>query len=284
MKAGVDVNERIEPGPDWRLVGYGAKLRPGATALHVAVENGHFGLAGFLLDAGANANAAGSDGYTALHAITNTRRVALGDANPPPEPTGGMTSLEFVRKLASHGASLDARMNGLGMVNLGSRVLGPTAFLAAAQTADVEYVRTLVDLGADPLLTDDVGSTALMLAGARTGTDEEVVQLMELLLGLGIDIDAVNSNGETAMHMAAYRDRIEPVRFLAAKGATVGVWNRPNRFGSTPLAIASGYQGSRTIRPNPKAAGAIREVMIEAGLSPPERIVVAATSEKAKAY
>ena len=284
VKAGVDVNDRIDPGPEWRLVGYGAKLRPGATALHVAVENGHFGLAVFLMDAGADPNAADPLGYTALHAITNARRVPPGDANPPPEPTGGVTSLEFVRKLAEHGANLDARMSGPGMINLGNRVLGPTAFLAAAQNADIDFLKTLVELGADPLLTDDVGSTALMLAGARTGTEDEVVQVMELLLDLGIDINAVNRIGETAMHRTAYRDRIEPVKFLVARGASVEVWNRPNKHGSTPLAIASGYQGSRTIRPHPRAAAAIREVMIEAGLSPPERIVVAASSGKAKSY
>lgn len=284
VKAGVDVNEQIDPGPEWRLVGYGAKLRPGASALHVAVENGHFGLATFLLEAGADPNAADPLGYTALHAITNTRRVPPGDANPPPEPSGGVTNLEFVRKLAAHGADLDARMTGPGMINLGNRVLGPTAFLAAAQIADIDFLQTLVDLGADPLLTNDVGSTALMLAGARTGTEDEVVQVMELLLDLGIDIDALNRLGETAMHGAAYRDRVEPVKFLAAKGASVDVWNRPNKHGSTPLAIASGYQGSRTIRPHPKAAGAIREVMIEAGLSPPEKIVVAVSAQEAKTY
>lgn len=284
VKAGVDVNERIDPGPEWRLIGYSAKLRPGATALHVAVENGHFGLAAFLLDAGADPNAAGALGYTALHAITNSRRVPPGDANPPPVPTGGISSLEFVRKLAAHGANLDARMNAPGMINLGNRVLGPTAFLAAAQNADVDFLKTLVDLGADPLLTDDIGRTALMLAGARTGTEEEVVQLMEVLLDLGIDINAVSRTGETAMHGAAYRDRIEPVKFLAARGASVEIWNRPNKYGSTPLAIASGYQGTRTIRPHPRAAAAIREVMIEAGLSPPERIVVTASSGKPKAY
>ena len=44
VKAGADLNKRLEPDSDWRHRGYGARLRPGATALHVAVENGHFEL------------------------------------------------------------------------------------------------------------------------------------------------------------------------------------------------------------------------------------------------
>ncbi len=284
VDAGVDVNERIDPGPEWRLVGYGAKLRPGATALHVAVENGHFGLGAFLLEAGADPNAAGPDGYTALHAIANTRRIPPGDANPPPEPTGGMTSLEFVRKLAEHGADMNARMTGGEILNLGNRVLGPTALLAAVQTADVEYVKTLIKLDADPLMTNGQGSNALMLAGARTGTEDEVVETMRIVLDLGIDINAVNRSGETAMHAAAYRDRVKPIQFLVANGADIAVWNEPNMHGSTPLALASGYQGSRTIRPHPIAAAAIRKVMTEAGLEPPERIIVSNTPEREKAY
>lgn len=284
VEAGVDVNERIDPSPQWRLIGYGAKLRPGATALHVAVENGHFGLAAFLLDAGAEASAADPSGYTALHAITNVRRVALGDANPPPKPTGKMSSLEFVRKLAAEGADLNARMNKPGMVNLGTRVIGPTAFLAASQTSDIDFMRVLLELGADPSISDDLGNTALILSGARMGSEEEVVAVMALLLGLGLDINAVSDAGDTAMHAAASRDRIEPVKFLAASGADIEVWNRPNKHGSTPLAIASGYQGSRTIRPSPRAAGAIREVMIKAGLSPPPRNLIAPTSRPKESY
>ena len=79
---------------------------------------------------------------------------------------------------------------------------------------------------------------------------------------------------------SANRDRVEPVKFLVARGASVDLWNRPNRYGSTPLMIASGYQGSRTIRPSPKAAAAIREVMLEAGLSPSVTPVAEAAAVK----
>ncbi len=281
VKAGADINKRIDPHKDWRHRGYGGRLRPGASALHVAVENGQFELAAHLLDAGADANAADPIGYTPLHAVSGARRVSLGDADPPPEPTGDMTSLEFVSKLAARAANLNARMKGPGMINIGSAVFGPTAFLAAAQTADVDYMKTLIDLGADPHLTYQDNRTALMLAGTKSASEEDILQTIELLLDLGVDIDAVDANGETAMHAAAYYDRPEPIKLLAAKGARIEIWNRKNKHGATPLAIATGYRGPGSFRPQPKAEAAIREVMIAAGVTPPEKVTVTFKAQQA---
>ncbi len=274
LEAGVDVNRPIDPEPEWRHTGYGAKLRPGATALHVAVENGHLELAAHLLEHGADPRAADPVGYTALHAIPGVRRIPPGDGNPPPEITGSLSSLEFVKLLIESGADPDASLTGPALINLGSAVLGPTALLAAVQTADVDLMEVLVEAGADPLLRDQRGGTALMLAGARAGSERDVAEAIEFLLDLGVNVNAVSEHGETAMHAAAYRDRAEPIRVLAARGANPELWNRGNRYGLTPLAIATGYRGPRSFRPQPKAEVAIREVMAAAGLPVPAKVVV----------
>jgi hypothetical protein len=65
---------------------------------------------------------------------------------------------------------------------------------------------------------------------------------MGVALDLGNDIDAVDKNGETAMHGAAYKNLPAAVEFLAAKGARMEVWNQKNTHGWTPLTIAEGYR------------------------------------------
>ena len=146
VKAGVDVNQFIEPGPAWQHPGHEALLKPGATPLHVAVENGHFELATYLLEVGADPNAADPTGYTALHAIAGTRRVPLGDANPPPEGSGSMTSLDFVTEMAARDANLNARMRIGEPPHLDPNGPGTTPFLMAVQTADVELMKTFAKL------------------------------------------------------------------------------------------------------------------------------------------
>ena len=71
------------------------------------------------------------------------------------------------------------------------------------------------------------------------------------------------------------------IKLLADKGARIEVWNRENKYGSTPLAIAVGYRRPRSFRPQPKAEAAIREVMIAAGVTPPEKVAVTAKTQQA---
>ena len=75
-------------------------------------------------------------------------------------------------------------------------------------------------------------------------------------LDLGADINAVDNNGETAMHAAAYKNLPKAVKFLAAKGARIEIWNRQNKFGWTPLAIAAAT-GSATSSRRPVTVAAV---------------------------
>ena len=95
---------------------------------------------------------------------------------------------------------------------------------------------------------------------------------MQVLLTLGADVNAVDKNGETAMHAAAYKNLPKVVKFLAAKGARIEIWNRPDKFGWTPLAIAVGYRFGN-FKPSAETEAAVREVMIAAGVTPPKTVV-----------
>lgn len=267
LKSGADVNETLQIPPGghaaWPKPG-----RPGQSALHIAVENAHYELAAMLLDAGADPNASGP-GYTVLHAIPSVRKPSGGDNDPAPDGSGNMTSVELIKKLVAKGANLNARMTkkiAFGLTSLND--IGATPFCMAALTADAELMRLYASLGADPKIPTADGATPLIVAaglgtrspGEDAGTDSEVVQAIAVALELGDDPNAVDKNGETAMHGAAYKNVADAVRYLASHGANPDVWNQPNKHGWTPLTIAQGYRFGN-YKPSPPTIEALLEVM-----------------------
>jgi ankyrin repeat protein len=270
MKAGADMNDSL---PIRRRAAPNAPPPPPETGLNVfllAAANAHYELAARLLDRGADPNAA-PQGFTALHQVSWVRKAGIaGSNNPAPQGSGTMDSLTFVRALVAKGASLDARVTkkpNMGVTTLNS--IGATPFLLAARTADAPLMKLLGALGANPLLTNEDGSTPLMVAaglgtnapGEDPGTEPEVLEAVKAALDLGNDLNAVDKNGETAMHGAAYKHVPTVVHYLANKGARVDVWNRPNTKGWTPLKIAEGIQRGMNIVSSPVTATAIRQVM-----------------------
>lgn len=275
LKAGIDANEALQPerkkdGPPGANDGLGA--------MSLAVENGHFDLAAELLAAGADSNDERS-GYTPLHRLTWARKPNRGDdpdGQPPPTGSGKMTSLEFARQLVKAGAKVNARLakgpSGKGKLNH----TGATPFLLASKTADLPYMKLLVELGADPAIPNKDGCTPLMAAAGigtlapdeEAGTEPEAVAAVEYLLGLGADVNAADQNGETAMHGAAYKSLPKMVQLLADRGAKVDVWNRKDKYGWTPLLIAEGFRPGN-FKPSAETVDAIRQVMRAAGVTPP---------------
>jgi len=265
LELGADLNESLIG----RRRPNAAEPDPGPNALLIAAENAHYELAAFLLDAGADPNAA-PQGWTAMHQVTWIRKAGLGDNNPAPPGSGNMSSLEFVRALAKHGANLNARVTkkpSMGTTNLNA--IGATPFLLAARTADPDLMRLLAELGADPLLPNDDGTTPLMAAagvgtsspGEDAGLEPEVYDAVNLALDLGGDPNAVDKNGETAMHGAAYKHVPSVVKLLAQHGAKVEVWNRPNKRGWTPLRITEGIPVGMNIAGDAPTRAAIRELL-----------------------
>lgn len=245
----------------------------------IAVQNAHFELAARLLDRGVDPNTA-PQGWTALHQLTWVRKTGIAGSNdPPPVGSGNVSSLELARKLVEHGADVNARVTSrppAGITRLD--FIGGTPFLLACRTADVEYMRLLVELGADPLLPNRDNSTPLMVAaGLGTaspdedpGTEAEVLEAVKLALELGGDLNAVDDLGETVMHGAAYKHGPSVVRYLYEAGADIDVWNRPNDRGWTPLDIVgTGIHIGMNILSSPETAEVIREIMRSEGVEPP---------------
>jgi len=273
LKAGADVNESIRPR---KSVAKGP--RKGMSPLLFAVENGHFELAALLLEAGANPNDQRS-GFTALHALTWVRKPNCGDGedgDPSPIGSGNLTSLQFAKKLVKHGAEVNAQLE---MGKSGRGILthrGATPFLMASATADVPYMRLLVEMGADPSLPNADGSTPLMAAAGlgcqapteEAGTEPEVIEAIRFLLTRHADINTVDTNGETAMHGAAYKNLPQVVKLLADSGAKVDIWNQKDKWGWTPLRIAEGYRVGN-FKPSPETIAELQKVMMTAGVAIP---------------
>ena len=273
LKAGVEVNEAMDPE---RRAGRGPQ--EGMTALLLAVENGHFELAIDLVKAGADPNDQ-RGGYTALHAISWVRKPDSGEGEngmPPPAGSGKLNSLQFVREIVALGADINSRIEkargGLGVLNR----TGATPFLLASVTADLHLLQLLYELGADPSIntadnvTPIIAAAGLgtLAAGEVAGTEDEVLEALEWLVKIGLDVNAVDNHGETAMHGAAYKNLPRVVEFLAANGAKIEVWNQKNKHGWTPLLIAEGFRPGN-FKPSFETIAAIHKVMRVAGVTPP---------------
>ena len=279
LDAGASLNESLTVNSR-RTAGGVEVARASETGLNaflLATGNAHYELAALLLDRGADPNAA-PRGWTALHQISWVRKAGIaGSNNPAPEGSGNMDSLEFVRTLVAKGADLNGRVTlrppaGITALNM----IGGTPFLLASRTADVDLMRLLAELGANPLLSNEDKTTPLMVAagvgtsspGEDPGTEEEVLAAVKLALELGGGLDAVDNNGETAMHGAAYKHVPSVVEFLAVAGAKSAVWNRENVKGWTPLKITEGVKRGMNIVSSPRTEVAMRDVMTRASVLP----------------
>jgi ankyrin repeat protein len=281
LKAGIDVNETLHGPEGPQKESNNASYKPvpkGTSPLLMAVQNGHYELALALVDAGADPNDRRT-GFTPLHTLSWVRKPdASDDGDPSPIGSGRLTSLEFVRVLVKGGADLNARLargtprppNTASRVGTG----GATPFLMAADRADAALMRVLIELGADPFLPNLDNTTPLMAAAGlgtsapleEAGTEPEALEAVRLLLDLGADIDAVNSDGDSAMHGAAFGNFPTIVQLLADRGANADIWKRPDKQGRTPLFIAEGYRGG-PLRPSRPTLDAIARLMIARGLS-----------------
>lgn len=273
LKTGADANESIETD-----VKGGRAPENRTSALLLAVENGHFELALELVKAGANPNDMRT-GFAPLHVLTWVRKPNRGDdesGQPPPQGSGSLTSLQFARALVKLGADVNARVSRGASGNGKFTRAGATPFLLAARTADLPLMKLLVELGADPALPNKDGATPLMGAAGlgclapteEAGTEAECLAAVTYLLSLGAEVNTVDTNGETAMHGAAYKSLPRMVEFLASKGAKMETWNRKNKSGWTPVLIAEGFRPGN-FKPAPDTLAALHRVMLAAGVPPP---------------
>jgi ankyrin repeat protein len=265
------------------LLDAGAKvdetMPDGTSPLVVAIINAHYELAARLLERGADPNAS-AQGWTALHQVAWSRRHNAGFNLPGPVATGSLDSLDLVRRLVQKGANVNARITKEprdGNRNLLNRI-GGTPFLMAAKSDDVPLMKVLLEAGADASIRTELGATALMVAagvgiwapGENPGTHDEALAAVQVAYAAGGgDVNAVDSNGDTALHGAVYRGGAIPViEFLASKGARLDIRNKK---GMLPVEVADGEEHTPAVlKRYPEAAAVLRRLMRERGLPVPD--------------
>jgi ankyrin repeat protein len=266
LEAGVDVNIRAQPdagtgsAPRAGAAPAGLGLRgditfPGSTPLFVATVRGHVPLALFLLDRGADPNVMDA-GFTPLFWAAGTWENGL--ANPVygfVDPIGGIpdreAKLTLVKALLAHGADPNLQMTvrppSFGGTGTGgyNDAVGATAFVVAANAADVEMMRLLLAAGANPHLRTRTNSNALLAAtglnrgiGEIIDNEDRALEAVRFLIDLGVDPKAVTSYSENALYGPGYRGWNRMLELLIEKGADVNIINKA---GVTPYLAASGF-------------------------------------------
>ncbi len=247
----------------------------GVSVLMVAVLRGHSAFARFLMDRGADPNI-DKAGYTALHWAAGKWESSMTHDYPTTTHSewrylGGVPEgkLELVQALVAHGADVNARLKtgppryGINLFNP-TILTGATPFFIAALSADAEMMKVLVALGADPLATAGGTATALMAAsglgrvpGDSLITDEASVDAVNLCLDLGLDVNAANAQGETALHGSAYYGNPKVAQRLVERGANM---EARNKRGDTPLKVSLGYSQSAMVLTRPEISALLRKL------------------------
>ena len=117
---------------------------------------------------------------------------------------------------------------------------GRTTLYDAAYRGDLACVRTLLELGADVAVRDDLGYSPLHQAAAGGNTDA-----IRLLLDRGSDPKAKADDGVTPVHSAAQSGHNEAIGLLVAAG---GELDTVDHGGRTPLWWAAHRRADETTR------------------------------------
>jgi uncharacterized protein len=242
----------VEAGADVNAVD-----QDGISALLSAIINGHYDAAVLLVEKGANPNLADRTGRTPLYSAVDFHTMPASNRPSPKEIDNELTSLDVIKALLAKGADVNVQLKQQqpyrSKLDRGDDTMlgaGTTPLLRAAKAGDVLAMKLLLEKGADLKLATRNGINPLM-AAAGLGTKEEdttgrrktqadAIEAIRLCLAGGVDVNAVDNRGQTAVYGAALQGFDQVIEFLAEHGAKLDVKDRQGR---TPLDAAMGLAG-----------------------------------------
>lgn len=262
------------------LVAAGAEINAadpnGIPPVLMAITNDHVDVARFLIDRGAEINVVDWYGRTPLWAAVEARNMDVDNGNFE-NGVDRAPLLELIQVLLERGADPNTqtkeappirrqmlRVTGtLAWVDF----TGQTPFITASLAGDLPVMRLLLEYGADPYVTTFGGTTALMAAAGMNWVVDQtfdegpkaLLEAVKFCYELGMDVNAVNSMGLTAVHAAANRGSDDIIQFLVEKGARLDVKDKEGR---TPLTWAEGvFLATHPGKAKPSSIALIKTLM-----------------------
>jgi ankyrin repeat protein len=264
--------------------------------LLLAILNGHYDVAAYLIRKGANPGKWDWYGRTPLYAAVDMNTIPRG-GRPDRPSLDATTSLQIIEQLLAAGANPNPQLklappfrnvgNDRGLDGL--LTIGTTPLLRAAKAFDAPAIRLLLEKGANLDLANTRGITPVMAAAGLGSVDADTrgiyttedvqqrsIESLTLLLAAGADINAKDgTRGLTPLHEAARWGWNDVVRFLVDHGANLEA--RDNR-GMTPVDSALGKaggnsRGGQRIDVHEDTAALLRTLLADRGIkiaTPPQ--------------
>jgi serine/threonine protein kinase len=237
---------------------FNAGLVDTGSLLHCAIEHKQTEIVEDLLRRGANSNTRSSQGMTPLHRVVKVYH----KINNYPDSTKILTGLNYevvqapsimnkavdinclrrdaqdiLRLLIDYKANIDAKDDN-----------GESPLLFAVKLQNAQAVESLIKLGANPHTSNrNQSSLWHVLAwykyanASRKSTDNvaysenTILKIAQQLTAAKVDLNAMNNNGDTALHIAIQSSNFAVAEYLLNHKINSNIWNTQ---GQTPLTTA----------------------------------------------
>ena len=258
----------------------------GKNALGLAIFNGSYAIADYLVEAGSNVNQADAQRFTPLFWAVERRNMETAPNFPwivTDDP------LPLIKKMLDRGADPNWIVNNTPRARMrgGSpRIVFATALMRAAFSADLELVNLLLEYGADPNIKSSDNETALAAAAGlgwvhgfhleRSRANR--LEIIKIFVERGADVNWQDNYGISPLMVAGNLGDLPIIQYLLDQGADLGAYDLGKKndgaFGASiePLMPIDYAIGVGTFRPNnaivfnEDAVNLMRSVMNERGI------------------
>ena len=178
--------------------------------IHIAVENRNVDMIKLLMEYGESLSS-DSDGIQPIHVAIQSKNEGYS---------------EFIKFLLNNGADINAKNHS-----------GETPLHMAVKTGSMERIDFLLDNGADIRAKDNRKNTPLH--HLMNSDNEDKLWILDLFIQYKADLNAVNSDLETPLHIVAKKGTTNLASMLLIRGAYPD-WGNPGEPNSlSPIDIAS---------------------------------------------